>query len=196
MMRVKADGVDPSRVGTMLYWDEVEDVTSAHLPGDEDANSAHLTIIWDAGKATAIFADFTYNRARAIRLCDAAQEFLDAASWSLAQENLRAFIDNLFSAAELTAKGFFFTFADPGVTGKTNHKAIHTRVNKHSMLGNLGDDFGNVFNTLRQQRSQARYSDEVPQRGPDPEWLKETVDRTLAALRARVSGPRPSRDET
>ena len=61
--------------------------------------------------------DFRYDRELAAKHFSLAREFLDSAGESLDKLRLSPFVDNLFSACELSAKAKLLGFPDPAFRG-------------------------------------------------------------------------------
>ena len=102
-------------------------------------------------------ADSGYNKGRSKELLQTAKEFLDTAEHALVKGYLRAFTDNLFSAAELTATVFLITSPRPGERSDMSHGRIHSRFNQFAKLGNVGTSDRETFNSLASTRTRARY---------------------------------------
>ncbi|MBK6685956.1 MAG: HEPN domain-containing protein [Deltaproteobacteria bacterium] len=170
--------------GDPIYPSDLEELEEVRLAEDDDPNAAHATLILIKGH-WALWFDCTYNKARAANAMTKAQEFLSAAATALAKSHLAAFFDNLFSAAELAARAELLLTPDPGFISKTNHKAIHSRINKQSCLGNVSDQFVRAFNRLSELRSPARYSHESIQFDEAQcAELLQTVSDEMASLRS------------
>jgi uncharacterized protein (UPF0332 family) len=142
--------------GDAIYADEVESFESVRLADDEDPNCGHITLRRLGDKWT-IWFDLIYNKGRAKEHLAAAREFLAAASTALANNNLRAFVDTCFSAAELAAKALLMTTPSSGERTIKKHGSVHSRYNAHSKLGNVKAEHRTVFNRLAALRTPARY---------------------------------------
>jgi HEPN domain len=156
LARVKfKEGVAKEK-GEPIFHHEIENCESLQLLETEDPNSGHLTLLRLAGSWHLSF-DFTYNKGRSKELLQAAKEFLNTAEHALEKGHLRAFTDNLFSAAELTATVFLITAPRPGERTDMSHGRVHSRFNQFARLGNVGTSDRETFNSLASTRTRARY---------------------------------------
>jgi len=133
-------------------FDEIEDLELTDL----DPNAAHLTIILRKGMWVLKF-DFRYNAARIRETIETAREFLDCATFSLNKGNLRAFVENLFGAAELMAKGLLLMHPDRSILTGKSHKIIASKFNWWGKLGNTDPEYVKLLNHLSVLRRPARY---------------------------------------
>ena len=106
-----------------------------------------------------IFAfDFTYNKSLSLQYIKKAEQFIAVADFALANKHWSAFVDNLFSASELLAKAVLLgSWFDSRFIKNFSHKAIHSRFNKYTNLGNTDPKFTNTLNKLSRLRYPARY---------------------------------------
>lgn len=141
--------------GEQFHWDQVKQITDFRLT-DEDPNAGHFTICW-TGKGWLIFFDCRYNAAKAGELLKAADEFIVAAGHAREQGHARAFLENLFAAAELTAKARLILLPDEKILKAKTHGAIASRINLESRFGNVDRNFVDVLNDLGRRRGQGRY---------------------------------------
>jgi hypothetical protein len=72
---------------------------------------------------------------------------------------MSAFIDNLFSAAELIAKANLLLLFEFRMREKSSHKGVAERLNYQFHLGNIERDRRDAFNRLAALRYKARYLD-------------------------------------
>jgi uncharacterized protein (UPF0332 family) len=136
---------------------DVESIEDIMLT-DQDPNAGHLTMMLFTGRWKLAF-DFRYNAARIAGAIDAAREFLDVASLALEQGHLRAFVDTLFSATELLAKGHLLTYPDEALLRSKRHTIVFSRFNQEGNLGNVEPRFVELLNRLQALRGSARYLD-------------------------------------
>jgi hypothetical protein len=139
--------------GSAVYWDQIKEIKDFQLT-DDDPNAGHFTIFWN-GKGWLIVFDCRYNAARVGELLKAADEFLAAATYAREHAHGRAFLENLFAAAELTAKARLVQSHDEAVLD--SHKAIHSKINLYGRLGNVDREFVAILNQLGARRGKARY---------------------------------------
>jgi hypothetical protein len=166
-----------------------EDIRSLqfHLTED-DPNAAHFTLVNTGGIWWMSF-DFRYNRARILKHLDTAEEFAACADFAVSQGFTRSTVDNLFSAAELTARAVLLSLPDARLLQpKLSHGYVESQFNSFGRLGNVETDFMQAFNRLRDRRSVARYlrSQDIP---PVAECTT-----MLATIRAKIAEIRSSFD--
>lgn len=141
--------------GTAVQYGDYDHVQAIELT-DDDPNAAHVTIA-RVKDQWAITFDFRYNAELVSQTLAAASEFLEIAELALARKHLRAFMENLFAAAELVAKSWLLMTPDERVMNTKKHPFIKARINKEAKLGNVDGDFARVLNKLDSQRENARY---------------------------------------
>ncbi len=73
--------------------------------------------------------DLRRNAGRMTEHSGLAAQFLAAARWVREQGFSRVFVDNLFSATELMAKGLLIWLPDRSVMGSKTHRSIKVRFN-------------------------------------------------------------------
>ena len=78
------------KVGEPIDWDAIETIEEVRLT-DHDADAAHVTLLLVGGRWLLTF-DFRYNSSRARKLCDAAEQFFEAAVNARAKNHDRAFM--------------------------------------------------------------------------------------------------------
>jgi len=141
--------------GEKVIIDEVlENITNVKLT-EKDANAGHFTMIFHRGFWHINF-DFRYNASRCLEHSKAAKEFLVSAKLSLNRNNMRAFVDNLFSATELIAKAVLLMH-DEVVFKTKKHSTVHERYNTFGKLGNINSQYTKLLNKLASLRPIARY---------------------------------------
>jgi HEPN domain-containing protein len=143
----------------------------------------------DCGHATAfqiepgqwfISFNFLYGRAKARDFAERAEQFLEAAEFSIGKGHVSPAADNLFSACELIAKAYLLMHLSPAAKQHT-HGSIHTAINNARRLGNVPDLFMDMFNELATLREAARYRIDKPVDFPEHGIVK--VRAALAWLR-------------
>jgi hypothetical protein len=149
------DGVS-IKIGEPVYANDVKGFKSVELPETEDPNCGHFTAMQLRGLWYFGF-DFIYNKGRARDFLTIGQEFLEMASEAAAKHRFRAFVDNLFSAAEIAANVVLVVVPRPKDKPYPRHGAIHSRFNQFAKLGNVDPDERASFNKLAELRRKARY---------------------------------------
>lgn len=124
---------------------------------DEDPNAGHLTVI-RVRDGWGLAFDFRYNADRVAAHRRTAREFLDTAAWALAGGRLAAFVENLYAAVELMAKGSLLTSPDDALLKVRKHGYIAAQYNLDRKLGNVDARFAALLNTLTALRKSARYA--------------------------------------
>jgi len=142
--------------GEPVYEHELEGLGEINLTEEGDPDCGHATLIRIAGRWTIAF-DFRYNKALSKRHIETAEEFYVSAEFCLKQRKWPPFIDNLFSAAELTAKSILLSTPDPKFRKKASHKAIQIKYSRFTDLGNVEAAYRDTFNKLSGLRDRARY---------------------------------------
>lgn len=146
----------PVELGEELSPAEFGPIESIELT-DADPNAAHLTMICHHGVWALVF-DFRYNAARVTQVLRVAREFLDTAGFALEKGYLRAFVDNVFSAVELLAKGRLLLLPDRSILQGKRHSLVQGRYNWFGgKLGNVDPRYVRLLNQLERLRTPARY---------------------------------------
>jgi uncharacterized protein (UPF0332 family) len=134
---------------------DVEGIESLELTS-ADANAAHFTMVFVKNEWFIAF-DFRYNAARVAEAVATAREFLDAATESFKRSQMRAFVDNLFSAVELLAKATLLLTPEKGILEGKRHGAIAAPYNRWGHMGNVDKRYVTLLNQLSKLRVPARY---------------------------------------
>jgi HEPN domain-containing protein len=142
--------------GEPIYENEVEGIEIIGLTEDDDVDCAHITLVRLLDTWFMAF-DFRYNKSFSKKNLETAKEFYESARTSHERENWSAFVDNLFSSAELVAKATLLLMPDPKFRKKATHEAIQLRYNAFASLGNVPLDYKSVLNKLSGWRVIARY---------------------------------------
>jgi uncharacterized protein (UPF0332 family) len=144
--------------GDTIYDNEIEGIGNVKLGPDDDPDCGHI-FLYRLGGGIFLHFDFRRNKALATQHVERAREFHHVADHSLRRGNLSAFVDNAFSAAELSAKAVLLVMYDyePSLRVKAKHTAIHARYNRFANLGNVMPEYKKTFNRLSGLREAARY---------------------------------------
>lgn len=187
--KIKLKNNVKKNVGDPIYESEVEGLENAKLMEDDFQDCGHATLI-KFGDIWTITFDFSYNKDLSKKHLDTAIEFYELAEFAHKKNHWSAFIDNSFSAVELTAKAILLGMPDKDLLKKATHKGIHVKFNRFASLGNVKEEHKDVFNKLHRMRGIARYlkkdlalseteADEIM------EMVKEMID--IANGRLKVS---------
>jgi uncharacterized protein (UPF0332 family) len=103
--------------------------------------------------------DFRNNATRVAATLDAAREFLDGATFALDQHHMRLFVDTLFSATELMAKGILLISLDENLLKSKKHTYISSKFNLRGKWGHTDPQYVKLLNRLQDLRGSARYLD-------------------------------------
>jgi uncharacterized protein (UPF0332 family) len=144
------------KAGDPIFEHELEGLKEINLTEEDDPDCGHATLLRIGGRWIIAF-DFRYNKSLSKRHIKTAEQFYEATEFSLNQRNWSAFIDNLFSAAELLAKSILLSMPNPKFRKKATHKAIQARYNRFADLGNVEAVYRETFNKLSGLRDRARY---------------------------------------
>lgn len=161
--------------GEPLYSNDLQYTERFDLP-DELLDNGHFTIV-RAGDGWLVFFNFLSGRAKARDMLERARQFLEAALSAKERGHAGPAIDNLFSACELTSKAELILHRNPAATSKS-HGPVASEINRWARLGNIDSAFVNLFNSLGQQRPNARYGDREHS-PPIPEQDSFDVVRTI-----------------
>lgn len=147
------------RPGECILAEEIEGIAECKLRDGDYPDCGHATLFNIDGRWTLAF-DFITNKDTARKTLDVAGEFVQAARYSFAENNMCAFVDSLYSGVELTAKSLLLTkIGDTSLRQKTNHRAIHQRCNRHTRYGLIAASYAELLNRLSNLRGGARYLD-------------------------------------
>jgi len=146
-------GIDPKPI-EMIQADEILWVGNFELI-DDDPDCGWIAMLRVAGHWYGYF-DFRRNKHLSKKHAAAAQEFLETARYAYENKHLSAFVDNLFSAAELAAKAqLLSTFSELRASKK--HEHVRNKYNLWFSWGNVEAEYCRVLNHLSQLRYPARY---------------------------------------
>jgi hypothetical protein len=156
---------------------------------EDDPNAGHITIVPHQGHWALSF-DFRRNASLIGEHAEAAREFIDAATWAREASKLAPFVDNLFSATELMAKGLLLWMPDKSLLDGRSHGRIHSRFNYERKMDNVDPRFAALLNQLAALRRPARYLSR------DFTLTNDEMDEMLAvadAMHAALEASRPRR---
>jgi HEPN domain-containing protein len=123
---------------------------------EDDPNAGHITIVPHQGSWVLAF-DFRRNAAHIGAHVERAREFLDTAAWARQEGKLGPFVDNLFSATELMAKGLLIWMPEESLLKGKSHGLLHQRFNYEGKMENIDPRFPKLLNDLIALRRPARY---------------------------------------
>jgi hypothetical protein len=151
-------------------------VERIQLALSEDPNCGHFSAaFWNDSWHIAF--DFRYNREHASAPAETGHDFLISAKLTRENGLWAPFVDNLFSAIELSIKALLWTGPHGAkFAPKMQHGPIHEAFSQFSKTGNVTKAEAKVFEELRGLRSGARYA-YAPEKA---RW--QAADRWLAAV--------------
>jgi hypothetical protein len=169
---------------------EIERSTGFVLDAADDPDCGHMTFIRVGRRWFGSF-DFIYYKGLAERHLHRGREFLGTAEHALAEGHLGACFDNLYSAAELFAKGHLLLLSELQLRTSKKHTHVGTRYNYHGKIGNVEGSHRDALNELFELRAAARYlSKEDPRINESvAQRLRDEV-RGMAAAIDRLRGKR------
>lgn len=137
-----------------MFENELQDkISKIRLTDEDDPNSAHVTMLYFKGKWV-FHVDFRYNKSEAKKRYEAGKEFYELAKTSYSNGYWRAFVDNLFSSAELFVTSQLLVLS---LIKKMRHKSIQMEYNSFINMGNQKVEHKKVFNKLSGLRTAGRY---------------------------------------
>jgi HEPN domain-containing protein len=145
------------KAGDPILASELDGLADVRLTDTDDPDCGHATIV-RVGDTMFLAFDFVYNKGLAAKHVKTGDEFLLSAEQSNNLGHRAAFVDNLFSAAELYVKAILLNVgATPGLRTKASHKEIAARFKRFACLGNIDPRHRAAFNSLSRLRGPARY---------------------------------------
>lgn len=142
---------------------------------NEFSDHGHVTLL--NGGVPAVLFDFRRYKGSAHQFIDLAEQYLVTSEDAYNRGNIGPLLDNLFNACELIARArlMILTVSPSGRT----HGITHSGINLQRRLGNVGNDFVDLFNYLTRTRDGARY---------DPRKLRVRGDEgdSLLIVRAEI----------
>lgn len=180
------------KAGEAILEDEVEGLEDLRLSETDLPDCGHATFISFRGSWILAF-DFRYNKDTARQHLDAASQFLQTAEFALERGLCSPFLDNLFSAAELTARADLLIMPDKKFREKASHRAISVKYNRFAYLGNVAPSHIDAFNRLAGLRDEARYLRRpFKVSAEEASTLVRTVSEMIASVR-KLTSPEPRR---
>lgn len=175
---VRGKATKSIKKGDMVYENDIENIEKIELT-DKDPNCAHITLLLFKNNWIISF-DFRYNKEKVNEYIGASKEFYETAKESLEKNRVRAFFENAFASAELSATSILLTLPSKEILECRVHKKRLSQFNDWANLGNVKMDFGTTLSKLSSLRDSARYihSDDFKKEDPNKiiPTLKEMVD--------------------
>jgi hypothetical protein len=176
----------PRAVGDALSMDEIDSIDDIRLSDTEDPDCAHVTML-RRGVTWYMRFNFHYNRGLARKHLTIAREFLACAAGARRRKHWAAYLDNLFSAAELSARAELLHAPDPAFRAKATHKGIQARYCGWARLGNTAPEYATALNRLASLRERYRYLRETNAlAAADARTLSRTVKQMVEGSESRI----------
>ena len=156
--KVKFKDAAHLKPGDPVRANDIKEIGSIRRLPEDHPNAGMITILSLNDKWHMVF-DLRRDAHRAKRILDAAQDFALSARDSDRCDRRGPAFDNLYSAAELSAKAQLLLFAFYPYNNPKDHGAIYGRHKKWVQMGNLPSSHSQAFDKLRRARSNARYLD-------------------------------------
>lgn len=123
--------------------------------------------------------DFRYNKKRIKEHISAAKEFYESAKENLEKNRLRVFIDNSFSAAELSAKSILLIIPDKSILYGTDHEIRKEKFRNWAELGNVKMEYSKTLEWLISLRPSARYLTSIEYKKVQPEKILQSIKEMI-----------------
>lgn len=144
----------PVQKGEPVFASDMQNFVNFDLE-EEELDAGHFTLFW-TGNGWIVTFDFRTGRAKSAAILKAAEEFLKVAKLASTNGLRRPTIDNLFSACELASKAHLVLHRSAASRAKS-HGTVQRAINLWGHLGNINEEFVQLFNRVSNTRSPARY---------------------------------------
>jgi hypothetical protein len=176
--------------GDPIFEHEIQGLEGLSLPEKEFPGCGHATFV-RFGESWITAFDFRYNKDMSRQHLYTATQFLAAAEYASQQEYWSSFLDNLFSAAELTARATLLLMPDKRFRERASHKAIHVKYNSFADLGNVAPEHIAAFNKLYGMRDKARYLKQPFKISGDEASTLISAVKEMIEWGRKITGPEP-----
>jgi uncharacterized protein (UPF0332 family) len=163
--------------GEAIYETDLSNIEKIQLT-EEDANCGYITLLLFRSNWIIGF-DFRYNNERIKEHIEASKEFYETAIDSLENNRLRAFYENGFASAELSAKGVLLTLPDKKILDGRNHKDRLKKFKDWADLGNVKTEFSTTLSRLSELRDSARYLHSDKFKDEDSDRIKGILNEMI-----------------
>lgn len=165
------------RKGEAVYERDIDSIEEVKLT-DEDVNCGHFTLLLFRNHWIVSF-DFRYNKNRVKTHIGASKEFYETAIYSLDNDRLRAFYENAFASAELSATSILLTIPSKELLDCRVHKKRLSQFKDWADLGNVKMEFSTTLSELSELRDSARYLHSDKYKESNPHKIKEIVKEMI-----------------
>jgi len=159
--------------GETVYEKDIDSIEGIELT-DEDINCGHISLLLFRNNWIVSF-DSRYNRERVRNHIEASKEFYEVAIYSLDKNLIRAFYENAFASAELSAISVLLNLPSKEILECRNHKKRLSQFEDWANLGNVKMEFSTTLSTLSELRDSARYLHSDKYKEEDPNKIKDIV---------------------
>lgn len=181
----------PVQEGEPVFASDMQNFVSFELD-EEELDAAHFTLFWTGIGWIATF-DFRAGRAKSVAMLKAAAEFLEVARLASTHGYTRPSVDNLFSACELVSKAHLILHRNAASRAKS-HGPVQSAINAWRRLGNINDEFVQLFNRVSNTRSPARYDTNAEISMPTQSNF-QVVEDEIQQLTNFVTPPAPTQKD-
>jgi len=163
--------------GEVVYEKDVGEINNIKLT-EEDIDCAHITLLLFQRRWIISF-DSRYNKDKATKHLEASKEFYESAKENLEKNRLRAFFENAFASAELSAKSVLLSLPDKKILNGRNHKERLDKFWSWADLGNVKIEFSETLSKLSGLRDSARYLYSEDYKNEDPKKILEILEEMI-----------------
>lgn len=159
--------------GETVYERDIDSIEGIELT-DEDINCGHITLLLFRNNWIVSF-DSRYNKEKVRNHIDASKEFYETAIDSLSKNRIRAFYENAFASAELSAISVLLILPSKEILECRNHKKRLSQFKDWANLGNVKMEFSTTLSGLSELRDSARYLHSDKYKEEDPDKIKNII---------------------
>lgn len=152
---VKGSFTKEVRANDPVCLNEIKDIERIDLT-EEDMNCGHASMMLSLAGWHCTF-DFRYNAGRIKTHLDAASEYIEVADFSLDNKFFGPFVETLWSAVELLAKGQLLAEVDQKALSSKKHNYLVSKLNLLGHHQRTERRWAVLLNRLTELRPQARY---------------------------------------
>lgn len=163
--------------GEAVYEKDISAIEGVELT-DEDVNCGHITLLLFKNHWIISF-DARYNKERVKEHIEASKEFYETAVYSLENNRLRAFYENAFATAELSAISVLLTLPSKEILECRSHPKRLSQFKDWADLGNVKMEFCTTLSGLSGLRDSARYLHSEKFKEEDPNKIKEIIKEMI-----------------
>jgi HEPN domain-containing protein len=183
---ITAVAARPIKKGELVTLSDIGSISDL-VRTEDDADRGHVTMLAAAGGGWTIVFDFRRNATHMERHADRAEAFVKAAERALGDGDLHVFVETLFAAVELAAKGLLLWMPDEALLKSKTHGTLRAKFNQQRALGNVDPHFAELLNSLTGLRDPARYArGDLALTSDEGADMLAVARAMLAALRAET----------